>query len=182
MSTCANCGVDQIETGAFCVGCGSRTEGTVHAAIAPRGESTAIQIGKLFYVRSAASGAVSAPLDEPAIKQGLAQGSFSITDSLWDPDTQQWTMIARSPLAAAASTAASYVRMAASTCPHCGTPLAAVLNRSTVGLVLIIVGVALIPLFGIGIPIWIVGFAIRYGGKGRLQLRCSRCQYRVPQS
>jgi hypothetical protein len=99
-----------------------------------------------------------------------------VTDMLWDPGSGRWTMISRSPFAPTAAAAASYVRMAASTCALCGSPLVAQIQRSKAGLILIIVGVVLTPVV-IGVPLWILGLILRHGGKGKVLDRCPRCGY-----
>jgi len=66
---------------------------------------------------------------------------------------------------------------AAGTCPRCSTAMAVVIKRSGLGLALIILGIILTPVVGIGIPIFIVGYVMRFSGKGRACYRCPRCNY-----
>lgn len=181
MAKCATCSADQDDASVFCQSCGSRMKlYGAHESNVPSPPPLSGDLNTTFQVRPAASGVVSGPYSEPVLHQYINQGTVSITDSLWDPSIGQWTMISRSRFAPAATAAASYVRVATSTCPQCGSPLVATVKRSTAGLVLIIVGFVLTPMFGIGVPIWIIGFAIRFGGKGKLRLRCARCQYTAP--
>ncbi|MBI1763822.1 MAG: zinc ribbon domain-containing protein [Acidobacteria bacterium] len=71
---------------------------------------------------------------------------------------------------------ANLARLAASTCPNCSAAMAVVIKRSGLGLALVILGVALTP-FLIGIPLFIAGYMLRFGGKGRACYRCPRCNY-----
>jgi uncharacterized membrane protein YvbJ len=68
-------------------------------------------------------------------------------------------------------------RIAASRCPRCGVGMAVVIKRSRFGLALVILGILLTPAFGIGIPIFVVGYLMRWGGKGRACYQCPGCNY-----
>src|SRR5262245_46226901 len=67
--------------------------------------------------------------------------------------------------------------LSAGICPTCRAAMAVVIKRSGLGLALVILGIALTPVFGFGIPIFIVGYLMRFGGKGRACYRCPRCNY-----
>jgi hypothetical protein len=181
MVRCTRCDSSQADDSVFCQSCGAKMRvGEATESKPPSTYQGSPPLEGVFRVHSAVSGVVSGPYTEPVLRQYISQGAVSIVDSLWDPDAQQWVMISRSRFAPLASAAASYVRIATTTCPQCGTALVPTAKRSTAGLVLIIVGVLLTPAFGIGVPIWVVGFAMRFGGKGTLRLRCPRCQYIAP--
>ena len=82
-----------------------------------------------------------------------------------------------SHFAVGAAAAALHQRIAANACPRCGTGMAVVIKRSKMGLVLVIVGLVTTPAFGIGLPIFIVGYIMRWGGKGRAAYQCPGCNY-----
>jgi hypothetical protein len=182
MAKCWSC--DSVIKGdaAYCQSCGTGLSPARSIVTAVPTTSVGVSAATLtpeamFHVRSAVSGVVSGPYSDAVLQQYIQHGAVGIADMLWDPREGQWITIARSRFAPVASAAASYVRVATSTCPQCGTPLIALMQRSKLGLVLIIIGILLTPVFFIGVPIWIVGFAIRFGGKGKLVQRCPRCQY-----
>src|SRR5262245_37785394 len=61
--------------------------------------------------------------------------------------------------------------------PTCRAAMAVVTKRFGLGLALVILGMALTPVFGFRMPIFIVGYLMRFGGKGRACYRCPRCNY-----
>jgi hypothetical protein len=88
---------------------------------------------------------------------------------------------ATAQMAMGAAALATHQRLATSTCPNCGTGMVAVYRRSTLGLVLICVGLLMtpIPVIGwiFGPIIFIVGLVLRFGGKGKLRYQCPGCNY-----
>jgi hypothetical protein len=68
-------------------------------------------------------------------------------------------------------------RITSTTCPRCGAGMAVVIRRSGLGLALIVIGLLTTPLFCIGVPIFAVGFVMRFSGKGRAVYQCPGCNY-----
>jgi uncharacterized membrane protein YvbJ len=71
-----------------------------------------------------------------------------------------------------------------SACPKCNAPgMVVVIKRSTVGFVLVVLGIGLTPFtfssdyLYIGTLIFVVGFIIRWGGKGQPGYRRPVCNY-----
>jgi ribosomal protein S27AE len=126
-----------------------------------------------------ATGQTGGPFTEDEIRSMIARQQIKITDSVIATGGATWVPITQSPFARYIVTQATVDRLAASTCPQCGAAMAVVLQRSKAGLVLVIIGLITTPLFGIGIPIFIVGFILRWGFKPKAKYQCPRCNYRT---
>jgi predicted RNA-binding Zn-ribbon protein involved in translation (DUF1610 family) len=107
----------------------------------------------------------------------ILQRQISVNDSVAVQGSNNWIPVSQSVFAPHVAQQLNIDRMASSTCPQCGAGMAVVIKRSGLGLALIIIGVVLTPAFGIGIPIWIAGMIIRWGGKGQAAYRCPRCNF-----
>jgi hypothetical protein len=163
MACCATCGEELLEETHSC---------KKSVAIAP----VPLPPEPVYSVRYA-TGEVDGPYDESTINMLILQNRLQITDSVSLQGSGCWIAIFQSKFAPLVTQSTVTGRLAASTCPACGSPMAVVIKRSGVGLALIIAGVVLTPLFGIGIPIWIIGMIIRWGGNGTAVYRCARCNY-----
>jgi hypothetical protein len=162
MLNCNSCGTENSATNVFCGGCG--------ASLNSHGE---------YYVLHAATQQRSGPLTEEAVKEWIAQKRLSTADSVAQAGAQSWTPLLQSPFAKFAAEQITINRLAATTCPRCGSAMAAVIRRSGFGLALILIGIALTPVI-IGIPIFIVGMIVRHGGSGTTSLSCPICRYSAP--
>jgi hypothetical protein len=132
---------------------------------------------KHFFVYQPMTKQTHGPLTEVQVKQWLLERRISLNDQIHEQGGPGWTAISQSRLATAAVAVATIAQVEARACPQCGAGMAVVLRRSRLGLILIILGLILTPAFGIGIPIFIVGFAIRWGGKGTAGYVCPRCNF-----
>ncbi len=168
MLSCTNCGASVVEWAQFCQGCGEKTA-TVDAEQVTR-----------FFVALASTGQTIGPIEHDAIKALIDQQQVRLSDSIRAEGSDTWTPILQSPFASLVSQRANLDRLAASSCPRCGAAMAVVMRRSKVGLVLVIIGLLTTPLFGIGIPIFVVGFILRWGLKGKATYQCPRCNYATP--
>jgi hypothetical protein len=159
MPTCHSCGTENSATNVFCGDCGASLNG--------HGE---------YYVLHAVTQQRSGPLTEETVKEWIAQKRLSASDSVALAGAQTWTPLLHSPFAKLVSEQITISRLAATTCPRCGSGMVAVIRRSGFGLALILIGILLTPVL-IGIPIFIVGMIIRHGGSGKTYLTCPCCKY-----
>lgn len=171
MSFCTTCGASLQTSAQFCTGCGGKVE-TVGAE---QIQGAAITDG-LYYI-AYGTGQTVGPLTCDAVKSLIAEQKIKVSDSIRRDGSDPWMPIVQSEFAPLIAQQANMVRLAASTCPGCGAGMAVVIKRSKAGLVLIIVGLLTTPLFGIGIPIFVVGFILRWGRKGQAAYQCPRCNY-----
>jgi hypothetical protein len=163
MTCCATCGEELFEEMHSC----KESSAIARVSLPP---------APVYSVRYS-TGQIDGPYDEPTIKLLIAQQRLQITDSVCLQGSGCWIPVFQSKFAPLVTQSTVTGRLAASTCPACGAPMAVVIKRSGVGLAFIIAGVALTPVFGIGIPIWIFGMIIRWGGTGTAVYRCARCNY-----
>jgi hypothetical protein len=165
MACCATCGEELLEEAHSCKESG--VEAIAQVSLPPE---------SIYFVRYS-TGQTDGPYDESTIKMLIAQHRLQITDSVSLQGSGCWIAVFQSKFAPFVTQSAVTGRLAASTCPACGAAMAVVIKRSGLGLALIITGVALTPLFGIGVPVWIIGMIIRFGGKGTAVYRCGQCKY-----
>ncbi len=130
-----------------------------------------------YFVCKAADSSTFGPADETTLREWLKTGRISLVDSICEAGQQQWQPLAQSFLASEATAAATAAQLQATTCPKCLASMAIIAKRSGFGLFLVLLGIALTPLFGIGIPIFIVGYFIRWRGQPKLSYRCPRCNF-----
>jgi len=179
MASCTNCRSLIPESAEFCTACGTKI------SIESPANSTALQepsnlspvAPQILYHIANATGQSMGPFNEDVIRSLIVQQRVTIKDSVRPAGGSNWIPITQSKFAHLVAGQATLNRLGASTCPACGAGLVVQIKRPGLGLVLIIIGVCLTPLFGIGIPIWIVGVIIRFGGKGKAVYRCARCNY-----
>jgi len=130
----------------------------------------------LFFVHSKLNGQTYGPADGATIRQWLVARRVVATDSVCQAGSSEWIPILRSEFASAATDEIRVQQLSAATCPRCSASMVAVIRRSGAGLLLIILGVLLTP-FIIGIPLWIIGYSMRFGGKGKIAYQCPRCNF-----
>jgi zinc-ribbon domain len=177
---CQKCGSPLPDAAAFCQRCGSSLSATPAAAPLPSQAAAAPALAPataLYYLSSFATRQVSGPFNDAAIRTMIVQRQISMNDSVAVQGSNDWVPVAQSVFASNMAQQLNMDRVASSTCPQCGAAMAVVIKRSGLGLALIIIGVVLTPAFGIGVPIWIAGMIIRWGGKGKAAYRCPRCNF-----
>lgn len=181
MPFCGSCGSVIAGSDQFCTRCGTGTAPQAPPASAmvalssPQGQS--LVVPEALYHVAYSTGQVAGPFGEEAIKLLIIQQQLKIHDSIKPQNSDAWVPILQSKFGSLVTQQTGLNRLAANTCPRCSAAMAVAIKRSGLGLVLIIVGLVLTPAFGIGIPIWIIGFIIRFGGKGTAIYRCARCNY-----
>ena len=140
-------------------------------------DTGASSAGPNYYVLHAVTKQTSGPLSEETIQDWISQKRITLQDSVTRQGEQHWTPILQSPFGTRIADQANLDRLAATTCPRCGSAMVARIKQSGTGLALILIGIALTPLF-IGIPIFIVGMVMRHGGKGgKAYFSCPICSY-----
>ena len=169
MASCTKCEALLDESAVFCRVCGTKRE----TLVLDQQDGGA---KKQYYVSYATGGRVG-PLGHDEVNRLIREQQIKISDSVCAVGEDRWMPITQSEFAELIAQSGSMERLAASTCPRCGAGMAVVLKRSRLGLVLIIIGLITTPLFGIGIPIFIVGFILRWGRKGKAAYQCPRCNY-----
>lgn len=179
MGFCTSCGSTTNDEARFCEKCGVVV---VSKSIVETTQAKTIEVvapsAATWHV-TFATGQTGGPFTEDEIRSMIARQQIKITDSVIATGGATWVPITQSPFARYIVTQATVDRLAASTCPQCGAAMAVVLQRSKAGLVLVIIGLITTPLFGIGIPIFIVGFILRWGFKPKAKYQCPRCNYRT---
>ena len=176
MGFCVTCGSALPPTGRFCTTCGAASAA---ATLPVQAQFTAPQFAApvrgLYHV-SYASGQTAGPVTEDTIRTMIAQQQIHATDSIQLDGSNCWLPVAQSYFAPLFGQQPIVPRAVLNTCPGCGAPMAVVIKRSKGGLALVVIGICLIP-FIIGIPIFIVGYIMRFGGKGKAGYQCPRCNY-----
>jgi len=137
----------------------------------------AIPVGAEYYVLHRADQRKTGPLRPEDVATLVRMGQLSVHDDVQEAGGNGWVPMLQSKLRDHVLEGAHDARLVSSSCPHCGAGLVVQIKRSGFGLFLIILGIALTPAFGLGIPIFIVGYIIRWGGKGKAIYRCARCNY-----
>ena len=179
MGFCKSCGSTISDESRFCAKCGIPVDAMSIVETAKTNMIEAIASPAATWYVTFATGQTGGPFTEDEIKSMIARQEIKITDSVVLSGGSPWVPITQSPFAGHIVTQATVDRLAASTCPRCGAAMAVVLQRSKAGLVLIIIGLLTTPLFGIGVPIFAVGFILRWGFKGKAKYQCARCNYRT---
>lgn len=184
MAFCTKCGTAISDSASLCNTCAAVTTGQPPPpqAFALTGSSSAAAVavapaGPLYYVSTYGTGHVSGPFTDDTLRSLIVQQQVTIRDAIAVQGSQVWMPITQTNFGVLATQQANLGRIAASTCPRCGAGMAVVIKRSGLGLALVIIGIALTPAFGIGIPIFIVGYLLRWGGKGTAAYRCPQCNY-----
>ena len=118
------------------------------------------------------------PLTRADVLQLIGRGELGPADSVRLASSQQWTPLLRSEFETEVAAESTRAKLAASTCPRCGAGMAVTIKRSGFGLFLVILGMALTPVFGCGIPIFIVGYIMRFSGQGTAIYICPQCNYK----
>ncbi|MGA9055025.1 MAG: zinc-ribbon domain-containing protein [Terriglobia bacterium] len=179
MPKCAQCGTENPEDSRYCQRCGKQIATTTSlAALSPPIQVvTATPVGAEYYVIHGADQRRYGPLRAEDVATWVRLGRLSVHDDVQEVGGNGWVPMLQSKLRPYVLDGAHDARLVASSCPHCGAGLAVQIKRSGFGLFLVLLGIALTPLFGLGVPIFIVGFVIRWGGKGKAFYRCARCNY-----
>jgi len=164
---CQNCAKELDPSAIVCSACGT-------AVLRPNAGSA--QQRAQYYVANS-MGHTLGPFSDDAIRSLIQQQRITIKDSVRLQHATTWTPITQSQFAQLVASQTGVNRLAITTCPYCGAGLVVQIKRSRFGLILVVIGICLTPAFGIGIPIFIVGFIIRWGGKGKAFYRCARCNY-----
>ncbi len=179
MASCTQCKSTITDEAKFCTTCGASAETTL--VIPPSPPDSMPLPGKATpeqrYLVTWGTGELGGPFSEDEIKLLITQQRLKITDAVMAEGASQWISIGQSKFAAFATQHAQVARLASSTCPMCGAAMAVIIKRSGLGLALIVAGVLLTPLCGLGIPVWIAGYSMRFGGKGTAAYRCPRCNH-----
>jgi len=160
MPTCKKCGAENGVTDTICASCG---ESLVDAPTE-------------YHVLRATTNEVLGPLSESRVKDWINEKRITASDSVTSTGNQNWIPILQSPFSKQLVDQMNIERVAATTCPRCGSAMVGVVRGSQTGLVLIIIGVVLTPVC-IGIPIWVVGMIMRHGQKANTYFSCPRCNY-----
>jgi hypothetical protein len=161
MGFCTSCGSTIAEEARFCDKCGIPVASKSIIGTAKANTIEVISPPTATWHVTFATGQTGGPFTEDAIRSMIARQQIKITDSVVLSGGSTWVPITQSPFAGHIVTQASVDRLAARTCPRCGAAMAVVLQRSKAGLVLIIIGLLTTSLFGIGVPIFVVGFILR---------------------
>lgn len=179
MSFCTTCGSTIADETRFCEKCGISVASTAITETAQAKTIEVIVPTVATWFVTFATGQTGGPFTEDEIKGMIARQEIKITDSVVLSGGSAWVPITQSPFGRDIVAQASVDRLAASTCPRCGAAMAVVFQRSKVGFVLIIIGLLTTPLFGIGVPIFVVGFILRWGFKGKANYQCPRCNHKA---
>jgi predicted RNA-binding Zn-ribbon protein involved in translation (DUF1610 family) len=123
-----------------------------------------------------ATGQTGGPFTEDEVIAKIARQEIKITDSVAAAGSDRWVPITQSPFARYIVSQASMDRLTASTCPRCGAAMVVVSRSSSMGTILIIVGI-ICTVFVIGIFLIIIGVMMRR--KQRVAYQCPRCNYRT---
>jgi len=178
MTKCANCGANNPQDSRYCQKCGKQLDSTASlATVAPPVQVlTANPVGAEYYVLHRADQRKVGPLRPEDVATLVRAGQLSVHDDVQEAGGNGWTPMLQSNLRGRVLEGAHDARLVSSSCPHCGAGLVVQIKRSGFGLFLVILGIVLTPAL-LGIPIFIVGYVIRWGGKGKAVYRCARCNY-----
>jgi len=175
MQFCRSCGRETSAAARFCDACGTSTGEVQAAAVAGRTIDAVPSGGPLWYV-TYATGQTGGPFTEDDIRGMIARQQLKVTDSVTAQGGMRWVPITQSPFARFVVNQASIDRLAASTCPRCGAAMAVVAHQSSMGRILIIVGI-ITTMFFIGIVLVIIGVIMLR--KQTVRYQCPRCNYRT---
>ncbi len=176
MPNCTHCGASNEEGSQYCVRCGTPTKVSSTALSPPLPVAVAVPVGEEYYVQHSADQCKYGPLRPEDVATWVRQGRLSVQDMVQALGSSNWVPMLESKLRPHVVVGAHDNRLVASTCPNCGAGLVVQIKRSGFGLFLIILGIILTPAI-IGIPVFIVGYVIRWSGKGKAFYRCARCNY-----
>jgi hypothetical protein len=178
---CTKCGTAIPDSASLCALCAAVTSGQQPPpafAYQPQSAAAAATApAVLYYVSTFATGQVTGPFSEEAVHSLIVQQRITINDSVAQQGSQIWMPVMQSRFAALVSQQANLNRIAASTCPRCSAGMVVIIKRSGLGLGLFIAGLALTPVFGIGLPLLIIGLVLRWGTPGTAAYRCPRCNF-----
>ena len=176
MSVCASCGSMVNENSRFCDRCGVAV---TSQSLVGAGKASTIEVmappATTWHV-TFATGQSGGPFTEDEIRGMISRQEIKITDSVILSGGSTWVPITQSPFARFIVAQANVDRLAASTCPRCGAAMAIVAKGSSMGTMLILVGI-ITTVFVIGVVLIIVGVMMRRKVKVRYQ--CPRCNYKT---
>lgn len=177
MSSCTNCGAGVLESTRFCQTCGTAVAGGL---VSQRNDGQTIEVqspqASLWYV-TYATGQRGGPFTENDIRGMIARQELKVTDSIVAQGGTTWVPITQSPFASVVVQQASINRLAASTCPQCGSAMAVVLRRSRASKMCFLIGFLTIWLFGFGIIFLILGYVL--GRNPAPRYECPHCKYKA---
>jgi ribosomal protein L37AE/L43A len=164
MPICPQCGKDNNPEFKNCGSCGTTLAqaGLTHS--------------NMYFLLQSATRTTLGPMPDTAVREWINSNHLSQRDMITRAGEDRWVPILNSEFSQHMLEKINLERLSSTTCPRCNSALVAVVGRSGAGLWLIIAGVVLTPLI-IGIPIWAVGFYLRFGGKGTTRWTCPRCGY-----
>jgi hypothetical protein len=178
MGLCTNCGASVLESTRFCSTCGTAIASG--GLVPPQAGGRTIEVQSpstaLWHV-TYATGQRGGPFTEDDIRGMIARQELKVTDSVVAQGGTTWVPITQSPFAPLIVRQASINRLAASTCPQCGSAMAVILRRSTASKALFIIGFLTIWLFGFGIIFIIAGYIV--GRNPAPRYECPVCKYKA---
>jgi hypothetical protein len=177
MGLCTNCGAGVLEGIRFCSTCGTAMASSL---VPQRDGAQTIEVqtpsSALWHV-TYATGQRGGPFTENDIRGMIARQELKVTDSIVAQGGNTWVPITQSPFASLIVHQANINRLAASTCPQCGSAMAVVLRRSGTSKLLFIIGFLTIWLFGFGIIFLIIGYIV--GRNPTPRYECPHCKYKA---
>jgi len=176
MGACVSCGSTLDEGSRFCNKCGVAVESKSLAGLPHASTIEVISPPAANWHVTYATGQTAGPFTEDEIKSMIVRQQIKITDSVVASGGSTWVPITQSPFASYIVNQASVDRLAASTCPRCGAAMAVVAKGSSMGTILILVGV-ITSIFLVGVVLIIIGVMMRR--KVRVRYQCPRCNYRA---
>jgi predicted RNA-binding Zn-ribbon protein involved in translation (DUF1610 family) len=176
MGACVSCGSTLDEGSRFCNKCGVAVESKSLAGLPHAGTIEVILPPAANWHVTYATGQTAGPFTEDEIKSMIVRQQIKITDSVIASGGSTWVPITQSPFASYIVNQASVDRLAASTCPRCGAAMAVVAKGSSMGTILILVGI-ITSIFLVGVVLIIIGVMMRR--KVRVRYQCPRCNYRT---
>jgi predicted RNA-binding Zn-ribbon protein involved in translation (DUF1610 family) len=159
MLNCGRCQTENSVTAKICVSCGSLLSNVE------------------YYVLSASTNQTIGPLTADKIREAISFKRITTADSISKTGDAGWTPILQSEFGDGLLNQINVERIAANSCPRCGTNMVVMAQSSQAGLWLIIIGVVLTPVFCIGTFFWVWGMILMHGTRGKTYYQCPRCQY-----
>lgn len=174
MASCPRCGAPLLATGDPCSACHSAAASNP-APVGTVPSLALVQAGQ-FRVWQRRTDQQFGPIPADAVKQWIAERRIVAGDMVIGGQHADWISLEVSEFRQFLFDCTNLNQLAAATCPRCGGPLTQANNQAQTGLVLIIIGVVLTPIYCLGTPLWVIGMMMRFGSSAR-SLRCTRCGY-----
>jgi predicted RNA-binding Zn-ribbon protein involved in translation (DUF1610 family) len=176
MGACLSCGSTLGDDSRFCNKCGTAVESKSLAGLPHAATIEVIPPPVPSWHVTYATGQTAGPFTGDEIKSMIVRQQIKITDSVIPSGGSTWVPITQSPFASCIVNQASVDRLTASTCPRCGAAMAVVAKGSSMGTILILVGI-ITSVFIVGVVLIIIGVTMRR--KVRVRYQCPRCNYRT---